>query len=113
MDGLAEAGLLRLMKYCVYNIPMMMASFRYTNSSSQFLILKLTDCHWERTLVPGQTLTFTAAPESHLEIYSPELAGCVLEDRIPCQQLERHYADQVTAAPMPRSTHKVPALSAA
>jgi len=86
----------------------MMASFRYTNPSSQFVVLKLTDSGWERTLAPGQTITFKADPHSHLEIYSPELAGCLLSDRVPCQDLET-----VPVPAVPRPSTPVPVMSAA
>lgn len=86
----------------------MMASFRYTNPSSQFVILKLIDSGWERTLCPGQSITFKADPQSHLEIYSPQLASCVLDDRVLCQDLEI-----VAPVPVSRPSSPVPVLSAA
>lgn len=89
-----------------------MASFRYDNLSSRTLILKLSDSGWERTLFPGQSVSFSASAKAQLEIYTSEWASCILEERIPCARLELEVTTP-SRTPVSRPTSKVAVLSAA
>ena len=62
----------------------------YKNSSDRIQIARLTmenGALLERAVFPGQCLSFEAEPEAQLEIYSGEVVGALLEDRLYCQDL--------------------------
>jgi len=63
---------------------------QFCNSTSTVRIVKLkTDSqHWERAVYPFQVVKFWAISEARLEVYSCEFFGLLLEDRIPCSELE-------------------------
>ncbi len=64
----------------------------YCNTTATPQILRITNVpHWffERTLLPGQSITFDAPPQAQLEVHTGSIAGAILEDVIPCQQLTR------------------------
>lgn len=66
----------------------------YRNSTARFQIVRLVygdACLLERTLLPGQTLSFSAPAPAQLQVHTSTLATTVLEDTIPCGQLQQQF----------------------
>lgn len=62
----------------------------YQNSSERIQIARVVvsdGALLERAVFPGQRLNFEAEPEAHLEIYSGDAIGALLEDRLSCRYL--------------------------
>lgn len=66
----------------------------YVNRTEQPQILRISNIpgyFLERVLLPGQPLMFEASREALVEIHSSEMAGAIVSDTIPCQQLQLSY----------------------
>lgn len=64
--------------------------YSYENKTACLQIIRLCDnpgAEFERTLAPGQSFTFGAAPQAKLEVCTHQNAMSVVCDRIPCKQL--------------------------
>lgn len=64
-----------------------MQAYCFTNSSDDVQVVRTSDGHLERTLFPGQRITFQANPDEYLEVYSNQWMSNLLEDRWPCRTL--------------------------
>ncbi len=63
---------------------------RYTNPTSRIQIVKITNisnCYFERAIVPYGTVLFEADRTARLEIHTSEMMSAILSDVIPCIQL--------------------------
>jgi len=64
----------------------------YGNDTPRLQIIRLVhgdDCLLERTLLPGQRLSFSAPPVAQLQVHTSRIAVAILEDTIPCLQLQQ------------------------
>lgn len=71
--------------------PPTVLTYTYRNSTDRIQIIRVATSDGsllERAVFPGQHLSFAAAPEAQLEIYSGEVIGALLEDRLTCSHLE-------------------------
>ncbi len=59
----------------------------YRNESDRLQVIRVEEDGIERTIAAGQVLEFRAPRDSHLDIYTYEIATMILSDRIPCSQL--------------------------
>ena len=61
----------------------------YKNTTSRFQIVKIENNHkwFEKTVLPGQTITFNSDKDDYLNIYTYEIVTMLLSDRIRCSQL--------------------------
>ena len=72
---------------------------QYHNSTTSVQIIKLTGSqHWERAIYPHQVVKFWAVPEARLQIFSYKYFDLLLEDHIPCTELESSADYQFLAA---------------
>ncbi|MEM6254959.1 MAG: DUF1830 domain-containing protein [Cyanobacteria bacterium P01_D01_bin.156] len=73
----------------------------YTNSTSKIQVVRITNIanwYFERVVFPGQRLMFETAVEGQLEVHSGSMASSILEDTIPCIQLEISQPEPSDAA---------------
>jgi Domain of unknown function (DUF1830) len=59
----------------------------YRNESDRFQVIRVEDDGVEQMIAAGQVFEFEAHRDSHLDIYTYEIATMILSDRIPCRQL--------------------------
>ncbi|MBW4502669.1 MAG: DUF1830 domain-containing protein [Scytonema hyalinum WJT4-NPBG1] len=63
----------------------------YMNATSCIQIIRIVNIpHWyfERVVFPQQRLLFETLPEAELEIYTREMVGAMLTDKIFCARLQ-------------------------
>ena len=58
-----------------------------TETAQVATISNISGFHFERTVFPGQRLTFDAVPEAVLEVSTGSMASAIVCDRIPCLRL--------------------------
>lgn len=71
----------------------------YVNTSSQIQVARITNIpnwYFERVVFPGQRLMFEAPVTATLEIHTRVASIAVPDDRIPCEELQVHYASAAT-----------------
>jgi hypothetical protein len=64
----------------------------YTNDNKTLQVIKISkpaSSYLERTVLPGQTVNFTASENSFLEIYGPGAASMLRIDTIACSELSQ------------------------
>jgi len=67
----------------------------YFNATSWIQIARITNiAHWhlERSVLPGQHLSFEAVPDAQLEIHTSKVISAVLADKISCDCLRVNEA---------------------
>ena len=63
---------------------------QYYNNTQDIQIVcisNIDDCHFERTVFPGQRLIFETVPEAVLEVRTGTTPTTLIADRIPCLRL--------------------------
>ncbi|MEO0377515.1 MAG: DUF1830 domain-containing protein [Cyanobacteria bacterium P01_A01_bin.17] len=63
---------------------------RYINRTRQFQIVRIaniSDCFFERTVLPGSQIVFEADLDAELEVHTHEIATAILTERISCDRL--------------------------
>lgn len=66
----------------------------YRNKSDRLQVIRVAEDGIERTIAAGQVFEFEVSRDSHLDIYTYEIATIILSDRIPCRQLTGSVALQ-------------------
>ena len=82
---------------------------RYTNPTSRIQIIKITNisnCHFERAIVPYGTVLFEADSAAHLEIHTSEMMSAIISDVIPCIQLTTKARKSVDKGPQDRGQRR-------
>jgi hypothetical protein len=75
----------------------------YRNETTGMQIIRLdesSEFYLERMVMPGQCLMFEAPASASLQIHSNRMMSAILEDTIPCQQLQQHADNKVVALQM-------------
>jgi hypothetical protein len=83
----------------------------YRNETSRMQVARIDNApefYLERMVLPGQCLVFEAPAEAHLEIHSGTMMTAILEDTIPCEQLQ-YVANDKTVVSLHSATVKAAA----
>lgn len=75
--------------------------------------LNISDCHFERAIVPSGTVLFEADRTAHLEIHTSEMMSAILSDVIPCIQLTTQAHKNVDKGPQERGQRRLIAVQTA
>lgn len=62
----------------------------YVNATSKIQIIRIANVsnwYFERVIFPGERLFFEAVSEAQLEVYTDEMAGTTLIEKISCEHL--------------------------